>query len=95
MADFFRNFSHALERAGRHFAVPATFAKDKPDAGTVDFFIVADRAGELNDFEDAAREFPAENRARLIEQIFETLRGEHGIDIARDGRPHIFEIVIE
>ncbi len=94
MAESFSNLRDALAGRCAHLALGAAFAKYEPDSGAVNLFVVADGAGELGDFERAAREFAVENRARFVEKIFESLRGEHRVHVAGDGRFDIFEIVI-
>ena len=55
---------------------------------------MADRAGQLGDFKIGGGQLAIEDRARLVEQVFEALRGEHGVHVARDGSFDFFEIVV-
>src|SRR5580700_3159256 len=87
----FGNLRDTLTGRRAHFTLRAAFAKYEPDSRAIDFFVVADGSSELSDFERAASKFAIENRARFVEKIFESLRGEHRIHVARDGR---FEVVI-
>jgi len=93
-AQGFGDVDDALSRGGGHFAVGAAFAKDEPDTGAMNGGVAADCPGELRDFERAAGEFVIEKRANLVEEVFEALGGEHGINVAGDGGLHLVEIVI-
>jgi len=54
----------------------------------------ADGAGELPTLEPGGIERFLEEAAGFVEQVFESLRGEHGVDLARHGRLHLFEVEI-
>src|SRR5579863_6208175 len=74
----------ACPRGGRHFfGGSVRFADHDPDSGVVDAIVRADRAGGLRDFEVMAREFAFEERAGFVEQVFESLGRQYGIDVAR------------
>ena len=56
--------------------------------------IVADRAGELDNFKVSRGSITQKDRTDFVEQVKKTLGREHGIDVARDGRFDFEEIVI-
>ena len=72
-ANRFRYARYLLHCGGGHFFAAAAFAQDEPDSWAVDGFVMADRAGELGDFQIGGGQLAVEQGARFIEQVQESL----------------------